>query len=487
MPTLVIVRNPGDWPIHIPGVEVVSSREYLMNPHYARLRHVKAFNLCRSYGYQSNGYYVSLLAAARGHRPLPDISTLQDIRSTSIRRVITEDLDRLIQARLKDIHSASFELSIYFGRNMAHKYDSLSQMLFNMFPAPLLRAYFVFKKDWELRRIIPISASEIPESHRAFVIEQARIYFRKKKAPAKRTAASFDLAILYNPKEKHAPSNRRALARFRKAAQAVGMRPEFITRDDYGRIAEFDGLFIRTTTQVNHYTYQFARRAEAEGLAVIDDPESIIRCTNKVFLTEALKKRHIPIPRTFILNREQLEEAARRMPLPCVLKMPDSAFSKGVLKVHDRESFFKEARRFLEESDLIVAQEFIPTDFDWRIGVLDNRPLYACKYHMVRDHWQILKKASSGRLIAGKVETLPLRQVPDEVLRVAVESSRTIGKGFYGVDIKQTDKRIVVIEVNDNPSIDAGYEDRLMQDKLYLKIMRSLRKRIERLKEGRSL
>ena len=79
-----------------------------------------------------------------------------------------------------------------------------------------------------------------------------------------------DLAILVNPKEKAPPSNEGALKKFEEAAKKLCCYVDFITRDDYNRIGEYDAMFIRETTSVNHYTYRFARRGEAEGLAVID-------------------------------------------------------------------------------------------------------------------------------------------------------------------------------------------------------------------------
>ena len=80
-----------------------------------------------------------------------------------------------------------------------------------------------------------------------------------------------------------------------------GFSVEFIGRDDYPRLAEFDALLIRETTAVNHHTWRFARRAQAEDLAVIDDPDSILRCANKVYLAEVLKGARIPTPRTLIV------------------------------------------------------------------------------------------------------------------------------------------------------------------------------------------
>ena len=47
------------------------------------------------------------------------------------------------------------------------------------------------------------------------------------------------------------------------------------------------------------------------------------------------------------------------------------------------------AAKLLADSELVLAQEFLYTPFDWRIGVLAGEPLYACKYFMARKHWQI--------------------------------------------------------------------------------------------------
>jgi hypothetical protein len=61
VPILVVVNNSKNWPLDIPGVEVVASRAYVTHPWYYTLRHGKVFNLCRFYCYQSLGYYLSWL------------------------------------------------------------------------------------------------------------------------------------------------------------------------------------------------------------------------------------------------------------------------------------------------------------------------------------------------------------------------------------------------------------------------------------------
>ena len=49
---------------------------------------------------------------------------------------------------------------------------------------------------------------------------------------------------------------------------------DLIDKDQLGRLGEYDALFIRATTNIDNYTYQFARRAEKLGLVVIDDPRN---------------------------------------------------------------------------------------------------------------------------------------------------------------------------------------------------------------------
>jgi glutathione synthase/RimK-type ligase-like ATP-grasp enzyme len=483
---LFVVNNPDRWPLNLPEVEVVSTRAYLTDPAWSTLRNVKLYNLCRSYRYQSLGYYVSLLAEARGHKPLPRISTIQDIKSQSLTRVVSGDLDELIQESLAHLRQTTFTLSIYFSRNIARRYDRLSRRLFNLFPVPLLRAEFVKPAEgWALQSISPISVNEIPDAHRPTVVELARDYFeRRPRHPGPRMPPRYSMAILRDPEELTPPSNDRAIEKFIDAGERLEFDVEIIGPDDYGRVAEFDALFIRATTAVNHQTYRFARRAQAEGLVVIDDPESIVKCTNKVFLAELLSRHRVPVPRTEILHRDNVDEVRRRLGLPIILKQPDSSFSQGVMKLETGPDYEAEVGRLLESSDLLIAQEFLRTDFDWRVGILDRRPLYACKYFMARNHWQIYNNSEKGDDRTGDFETVPVEMAPQRVVSTALKAANLIGNGLYGVDLKVVAGRCHVIEVNDNPSLDAGVEDKMLRDFLYERIMEVFLKRLEAQRDG---
>jgi glutathione synthase/RimK-type ligase-like ATP-grasp enzyme len=254
---------------------------------------------------------------------------------------------------------------------------------------------------------------------------------------------------------------------------------DLIEKKDYTRLAEYDALFIRETTQVDHYTYRFAKKAESEGMAVIDDPDSILKCSNKVFLAELMKAHNIPTPKTLILRKGKTSVLENMMSYPCVIKIPDGSFSRGVFKAESFKDAEAIAERLFKESDLILAQEFLYTEFDWRIGVLNRNPLFACQYFMPAKHWQIVKHESSGEFTEGGFKAWRLEDVPPQVLSIGLKAANAIGNGFYGVDIKQRGDAVYVIEVNDNPNMDAGVEDVILGDAIYQLIIEELVRRVE--------
>lgn len=480
MRTLVVVENTKRWPFELEGVEVVAARSYLVEPRFAEMRRAAVYNMCRRIGYQSVGYYVSLLAAARGHRPMPSVATVQALGHASLLRAASDELDDEIQRCLAPLRGGDFTLSIYFGRNLAKKYDRLARALFNSFPAPILIARFHRAPDgWRMTSLRLGAASEVPDSHHGFAIESAQTYFARRHTAPRKTVLRYDLAVLWSADDPDPPSDERAIKRFVRAAARHGIQAEVVGPEDYGRIAEFDALFIRQTTFVNHHTYRFATRAAAEGLVVIDDPEAIVRSTNKVYQAEVFARHGISAPRTHVMHEGNAEELVERVGLPCVLKKPDGAFSIGVVKVTTPEEARERLAELLRESELVVAQEFAPTEFDWRVGILDRQPLFLCRYHMARGHWQIVsRKGRTDRY--GKVEPVPMEQAPPDLIRTAVEAASLFGDGLFGVDAKVVDGRVMVMEVNDNPNLDAGYEDALLKDVIYDEIAAWFRTRLDR-------
>jgi glutathione synthase/RimK-type ligase-like ATP-grasp enzyme len=480
---IVLVENTADWLPQYPRVTVVSAKEYLAQ---AELKHQdhKIINLCRSYRYLSTGYYCSLLGEARRHKIIPSVRTITDLSSKASYSLNIEDLDQLVHTSVAKTAPPgtldTFTLLIAFGECDIRELQELARQLFDLFRCPLLKVEFRHKGRWYIASIKPGSISALEGPQQAFFAKAVNGYLEKRwQAPRARSLALYDLAVLHNPAEQLPPSNKRALQKFIKVGKKLDIDVELIERKDYGQLAEYDALFIRETTRIDHHTYRFAKKAEAEGMVVIDDPDSIVKCTNKVYLAELLTLHKIATPRTVILQKGPTPLAAIDFPYPVVFKIPDGSFSRGVYKVETVEQARELCEKLFKESDLILAQEFVYTEFDWRIGVLNRQPIYACQYFMSKRHWQVVKHAQNGEFVEGSAKTLPISEAPPDVVRTAVNAANLIGDGLYGVDVKQNDRGVFVIEVNDNPNIDAGIEDEVLGDDLYYQILREFIRRIE--------
>ncbi|HVP26449.1 MAG TPA: hypothetical protein VMT26_02125, partial [Candidatus Bathyarchaeia archaeon] len=134
-------------------------------------------------------------------------------------------------------------------------------------------------------------------------------------------------------------------------------------------------------------------------------------------------------------------------------------------------SFREVAKRYFRKSDVLAVQQFMPTAFDWRVGVLNREVLYVCKYMIPKGRWKHgAKRRGKPSFVWGRTVALKIENVPAKLTEVALKACSVVGHGLYGVDIKEANGDYVVVEVNDNPSIYAGYEDLRSKD-LYGKII----------------
>lgn len=482
MKTLVVADQNHEW-FEIPEATVLTARRYLTEPESGNAGTVQVLNLCRTGRYQGRGYYVSLLAEARGQRPVADVKTIENLRSEAFVQELAAELQPLVQETLHHDDSERFQLDVYLGRHPGHQ--ALAEQLFARVRAPLLRVLFAHSKgSWRLDALHAIGLADIPLQDRALLLEAVRSFISDIPAPKRHGAETGRprLAILWDPNEPHKPSNEEALQRFLKAAPLVGLDAELIGPDALERLDEFDALFNRASPE--GIIYEFVRRAESLGMPVVDDPESILKCGNKVYMQELLNRHRIATPRTLIVHRSNVDEIIPTLGLPCVLKLPDSGFGLDVVKIESEDNLRKETERFFSQSELLIAQEWLPSDFDWRVGVYDRRPLFAAKYFMAPGHWKIIKLEGEEKPVEGKTKATTIGEVPEQVISTAVRAANLIGRGLYGADLKQVGDRIYLIEVNINPNIDAGNEDQVLGEGLYREILGVFARRIAETRGG---
>ncbi|MDB4949610.1 MAG: Glutamate--cysteine ligase [Gemmatimonadetes bacterium] len=519
---LVVVSEEKDAKA-FPAGAVVTADRYLEGGEGLGGEGSVVVNLCRSCDYGGKGYYVSLLAPARGQQAIPSVETLEGLSDAyGLFRALSEvgiscvDGEEM-QARRKAAGArkgagrgvpivragtngkgedapgfrAAAEAEVaqttaVLGTSVDPRFRQAALSVFREWPLPVMRIRFVHEEEeWKVTGVEPVALHRLARAEREALVaalgDERRVLRRGTEAPRELKRAS--IAVLFDERDPFRPSTPETLDRLERVAARMNVFVHRIGLDDLDRLGEYDALFIRALTGVSEPSFPFALRAEALDMPVVDDSQSIIRCSNKVFLHELLCREGVATPRTLVLtSRTSWGEVEGALGLPFVLKLPDGSFSAAVHKVASRAEYRRISPDMFRRSPLLIAQEWLPTEFDWRVTVLGGELLFAARYHMARGHWQI-RSEQKGTERYGKVEAVPRARAPADVVELAVRAASLIGGGLYGVDLKETAGGPVVIEINDNPNLDIGYEDAADGNAVYEDIVGWFVRRIEEVGE----
>ena len=481
---VILVDHARDFPNAETPHKVIITSDYLARPKlFSGGGRAKIINLSRSYNYQSKGYYASLLAEARGHRVIPSVETMLELRERKLYEQSLPDLQEaltLAAHRARADETTTFDLLFCFGFCQDPRFESFGRLLFDWYRCPAVEVTITPGKRWKIDRLRARPLAKLGQEEADFFRDALHRHTERDwRSPRARAVAKYSLAVLHDPEETLPPSSQESIRYFQKLAERHSVDVQLLTKRQLAELAEFDALFIRATTSIDNYTYRFARRALQECMPVIDDPVSMIRCTNKVYLHEKMEALGVPTAPTVMLAEDgDLERAGQLLGFPLVVKIPDGSFSRGVHKVDTPAELKALTDRLFEDTDLLLAQKFVPTDFDWRVGVLDGEPLFVCQYRMARGHWQIIKHGPNG-VREGSHHTLAIADAPPQVIEVALNAASAIGLGLYGVDVKETPNGLAVIEVNDNPNLDHGVEDQVGKEEIWNRLLQWFVKRLE--------
>jgi len=289
---------------------VITTSDYLARPKlFAGAERAKLINLSRSYNYQSKGYYASLLAEARGHRVIPTVETMLELREHKLYEYALPDLEEALSSaaiargRASIRHSICCSASAHAGPPV----EAFGRLLFDWYRCPALEVTISAGKRWKIDRLRARPLAKLGPEEVAFFRTALHQHSQARLA---QSASPHDrqifVAVLYDPQEELPPSSVATLQYFQRFAERHSVEIELITKPpNWRNWPNSTACSSGRRLPIDNYTYRFARRALQEGMPVIDDPVSMIRCTNKVYLHELMERRGVPIPPTLMLAEEE--------------------------------------------------------------------------------------------------------------------------------------------------------------------------------------
>jgi RimK family alpha-L-glutamate ligase len=225
----------------------------------------------------------------------------------------------------------------------------------------------------------------------------------------------------------------------------VGYKP-YAKVDETRILEDLDALIIRPigrgSLEEIVFRMDLLYRLERLGLLVINPPEAIEHCVDKYDILAILEDNGVPVPRTAVTeNVEEALKAFHELGEDVVIKPLFGSRGVGATRVTDQEVAHTVFRSITFYHGVIYIQEFVPHGFsDIRAFVIDNRVVAAMR--RVANSWKT--NYSQG------ARPQPI-SLDGELEELAVKSAKLIGCKIAGVDILESPKGPVVVEVNSQP------------------------------------
>ena len=285
---------------------IVSSEDYVARPYMFGGARQKIIILARSYNYQTAAYYCALLAEARGHRVMPSVETMLDLRSRAHYQHALPELEEALNRELKNAPGDLPKRALR--RLWAVRDAGLRALLaapLRLVPRPHAHRDASSGNGWHaIQKIELTPLSRCSPAQNAFFAARAQVLYRPQMAGAQAALGAAPLDRRPLRSEGAAP------AEHAQDADALGQGGCPAGRRGRADHAKGSRHGWRSSTPCSS-----ARRPRSattptgspaapmmEGMPVIDDPISMIRCTNKVYLWERLTHAGLPVPETIVIQ-----------------------------------------------------------------------------------------------------------------------------------------------------------------------------------------
>lgn len=204
--------------------------------------------------------------------------------------------------------------------------------------------------------------------------------------------------------------------------------------------AEVDVLFERSVSYSRGL--YISRIFAANGVPVVNPPETAERCGDKYVTSQILVQNGIPTPRVLMAFSEEAALAAvEAMGYPCVLKPVVGSWGRLLAKVDNRttaEAFIEHKATLGVNHQVFYIQEFVnKPGRDIRAFVVGEEPIGAI--YRSSENW-ITNTARGG--VASNCPVTP------ELAELCRRTARALGGGLLAIDVFESDNGLTVNEVN---------------------------------------
>lgn len=193
------------------------------------------------------------------------------------------------------------------------------------------------------------------------------------------------------------------------------------------------------------FMLEIIRHIENLGIPVINCFDSTYADYSKTEANNILEKYNIPTAQSLLFsNVKTARAAAKELTFPRIVKMDAGGRARNVFKADTLKQYLRIIDRLNSKHHLIHVERFYRAvkGYTTRLFILNYKCISASKKFLLH-HW--LGNPARG----SKSDLYP--EVPREVCKLGEHVARITKSGILGLDIIETDKSPVVIDINSTP------------------------------------
>ena len=219
-------------------------------------------------------------------------------------------------------------------------------------------------------------------------------------------------------------------------------KPELLLKNH--DIAAIETLLVQANIPGRNIMYRsnVINQFELLGVSVINKEAPVLRAKNKIKTLQILTRKHVPVPKTYVVNHAQYIDDVIDVvgPFPVILKAVSGSHGRGVSII---EMFANE-----DDAEPLMVQEYVRESKgkDVRVFIVGKKIVGAME--------RIAQKRGEFRSnfhLGGRVRVASMSRKEKDVAFAAIKAC---GLDFAGVDILRTNSGPKVIEVNANPGLE---------------------------------
>lgn len=247
--------------------------------------------------------------------------------------------------------------------------------------------------------------------------------------------------------------------------------PSLYYADDY--LTGFDAVIPRIGASVTFYGTAVVRQFEMMNVFSVNSSRGIVHSRDKLRCLQVLSKEGIGLPKTVFTNysrnvKHVVESAGGA---PVVLKLLEGTQGLGVVLAENQNAAQSVLEAFNGLKARVIVQEFVKEakGADIRALVVDGEVVGAMKRQGKPGEFRSnLHRGGSSQIIDLTVEEK----------YTAILAAKAVGLGVAGVDMLQSDRGPLVLEVNSSPGLE-GIEKTTGED-IAGKIIQYIEKNVKR-------